>query len=205
MQPKRRAFFVLFALLGPMFLGACEAEWDDRARQSVFSECLKKQKDRPEGERQRYCSCFTRSVEKQYHTPEILEADPALFNSLVFDCKDTAKAFVMDWPDSVKDQFLKTCVEAAIWRNMKDPASYCLCLMERSILAMHGNKAGNGMERASIHGAVSAIGVDCQKASQANIDSIIKAGMPKDRPEEPKTPGAFDPMGPKKEVQLNPF
>jgi hypothetical protein len=197
-----RSFFLFLVLA----LSACEAEWDDRARQSVFSECLKKNKDKSSSDRQRYCSCFTQRVEKEYKSPEILEADPTLFNSLVFDCKDTARAFVMDWPDSVKDKFMSTCLEAAIWRNMKDPPSYCLCLMERSILAMHGNRAGDGMANSSIHGSVSAIGIDCQKANPANIDSIMKVAMPKNGQPETKIPGVLEGQTkPTEEVQLNPF
>lgn len=195
--------FRWLVLLAVLLVTACNAPWDDRARQAVFNECMKRNKDIENVERGKYCSCFMREVEKRYETPEILEADPALFSSLQFNCKDTALAFVEDWPDSVKDEFLRTCVEAAQLRDIKDPPAYCLCLMERAILAMRGNRYGNGAANSSLFGAISAIGNDCQKANLANIDSILKVAMPKEA--KPQEPGVFDPIKEKNEVPINPF
>lgn len=205
LQQVRLLALSLVLLFGSLLtFTACDAPWDDHARQAVFNECMKRKKEIPQNDRQRYCSCFMREVEKQFPTtPEILEADPALFNSLTYTCADTAKAFVQDWPDSVKDKFLKVCVEAAQWRNVKDPPAYCLCIMERTILSLGGNRYGDGLQYSSIHGAVAAIGNDCQKANIANVDSILKAVMPK--PKAPEEPGTFDPIKEKNEVPFNPF
>lgn len=207
MLPKYRILLFTLLCIAACLISACEAKWDDPSRDAVFKECLKRNKDKPEREQRRYCTCFLRNAEQQYSSPEYF-ADPNMYSSVVFDCKDTARAFVADWPDSVKDQFLKTCVDMAILRNMKEPATYCLCLMERTILSMHGNRLGAGLNNSSMSGAISAIGLDCKKATPANIDSILKAGLPKDLmdKDKPAPERNYDPMAPhKKDVPLNPF
>jgi hypothetical protein len=142
--------FILFAWLG----SSCTPEWSKEERDYVYNHCLQMAVQQGFVEPENHCACAVEKFEKASPNPEeVLNLSNEQLVAMATSCQDSLKAII-----SFKQIFSANCLTMAQQAQVKNPESYCECVVDKIINKYHNQVDMNAVKAEEVQ----EIGKSCE-------------------------------------------
>jgi hypothetical protein len=121
-------------LLGAFLFQACKAEWSDREKEKIKSDCLLAAEKYGFTDPEAHCDCVLRTIINRYPNPNQFEnMEMGEFGQIVNECQGQDLTTRIIWPEKTQKAFLDSCAAMAKTMGKKEPKVYCSCVLEEMI------------------------------------------------------------------------